>query len=82
MGKNKKNKKSKLYKTLKPYISDPKIMWSIIGAAAAGVALAAAFGTEKGKEIVDKVAVAAKDLIPYQEENAKKNSSTSKKQNA
>ena len=51
MAKKKKVKKSKLYKTLKPYISDPKVMWSIIGAAAAGVAIAAAFGTEKANKL-------------------------------
>jgi len=58
----KKNKKSTFYKAIKPFISDKRVLLSIVGAAGVGVALASALGTDKGKEIVDKIAGAVKDF--------------------
>ena len=78
--KGKKIKKKKLYKRLKPYLSDNRVLWSIIGAVGVGVALGAAFGTDKGREIMDKIALTAKDLI--NEGEIKKNHTVSKKQKA
>ncbi|MDQ3290346.1 MAG: hypothetical protein M3Q05_03545 [Bacteroidota bacterium] len=54
MGKKKKNKKNNsFYKAIKPYIKDNRVLYSILGAAGVGVALASAFGTDKGRAIID-----------------------------
>ncbi|PSR55840.1 hypothetical protein AHMF7605_21225 [Adhaeribacter arboris] len=55
MGKNKKKgkKNSTFYKAVKPYIKDNRVLYSILGAAGVGVALASVFGTDKGREIID-----------------------------
>lgn len=80
MAKKKKNKtkKSKLYKALKPYIADSRILWSIIGAVGVGVTIAAAFGTDRGKILVDKLAASAQDLLELDTDKGNKNHSTKK----
>ncbi|QHT71573.1 hypothetical protein GXP67_35365 [Rhodocytophaga rosea] len=80
MSKKKKNKKkkSRLYKMLKPYISDTRVMWSLIGAVGVGVTLAAAFGTERGKTFVDKIAATAQGLLELDSDKGNKNHSTKK----
>ena len=65
MAKNKKKKKDKknaFYKAIKPFVSDNRVLFSILGAAGVGVALASAFGTEKGKAIVDRIAGSVRDF--------------------
>jgi hypothetical protein len=78
--KGKKIKKSKLFKKLKPYLSDKRVLWSIVGAVGVGVALGAVFGTDKGREIVDKIALTAKELV--NDGNMNKNHTVAKKQKA
>lgn len=80
MAKKKKNKikKSRLYKALKPYISDSRIMWSIIGAMGVGVTIAAAFGTDRGKTLVDRLAASAQDLLELDMDKSNKNHSAKK----
>ena len=62
--KNKKNKNKSFYKSVKPFIRDNRVLYSILGAVGVGVALASAFGTEKGRSMVDKLTSAVKDLGP------------------
>ncbi len=64
MGKNKKKSKknSSFYKAIKPYIKDNRVLYSILGAAGVGVALASVFGTDKGREIVDNFANTIKGI--------------------
>jgi hypothetical protein len=87
-GKKKKNKKNSFYKAIKPFISDNRVLFSILGAAGVGVALASAFGTEKGREIVDKIAGSVRDFTQGASASAspetasKSNSRTSAKQPA
>jgi hypothetical protein len=80
MAKKKKNKKNKsrLYKMLKPYISDTRVLWSLVGAVGLGVTLAAAFGTDRGKMLVDRVAASAQDLLEMDSSKGNKNHSTKK----
>ncbi|MES2731033.1 MAG: hypothetical protein V4714_04765 [Bacteroidota bacterium] len=75
----KKNKgaKNSFYKSIKPFISDNRVLFSIIGAAGAGIALASVFGTEKGKQIVDRVAGVVNDLT-HRSPVASKNTSIAK----
>src|SRR5687768_11456909 len=63
-GKKKKNQtqNAALYKIIKPYIRDNRVLFAILGAMGAGVALAAAVGTDKGRTIVDNLTQALKDL--------------------
>jgi hypothetical protein len=86
-GKKKKNKKNSFYKAIKPFISDNRVLFSILGAAGVGVALASAFGTEKGREIVDKIASSVRDFTqgaPASPETASKSTprTTTAKQSA
>ncbi|MDB5263489.1 MAG: hypothetical protein JWQ14_2772 [Adhaeribacter sp.] len=60
--KNKKNKNKSFYKTIKPFIRDNRVLYSLLGAVGVGVALAAALGTEKGQAMVDKMTDAVKNL--------------------
>ena len=64
MGKNKKKgkKNSAFYKAIKPYIKDNRVLYSILGAAGVGVAIASAFGTDKGREIVDNFTNTLKNI--------------------
>ena len=65
MAKAKKKKKTKnksFYKTIKPFIRDNRVLYSILGAVGVGVALASALGTEKGRSIVDRLTTAVKDM--------------------
>ncbi len=59
MAKNKKKskakKKSSLYKSIKPFVKDNRVLLSMLGAAGVGVALAAAFGTDNVKSWIDKI---------------------------
>ena len=61
-GKKKKKNKNAFYKAIKPFISDNRVLFSILGAAGVGVALASVFGTEKGREIVDKIAGSVREF--------------------
>lgn len=54
--KKKNKKKNTLYKSIKPFIKDNRVLLSILGAAGIGAGLAAAFGTENVKSWIDKVA--------------------------
>ncbi|GEO06109.1 hypothetical protein AAE02nite_37730 [Adhaeribacter aerolatus] len=65
-GKKKKNKNKSFYKSVKPFIQDNRVLYSILGAVGVGVALASAFGTERGRSMVDKLTSAVKDLVPDQ----------------
>ena len=70
--KNKKTKSSKngsFYKKIKPFVKDTRVLYSILGAAGVGVALASAFGTDKGRSIVDSISGTLKSfgLIPTPE---------------
>ena len=64
MAKNKKKKKKHqfFYKSIKPFIKDSRVLYSIVGAFGAGVAVAAALGSEKGGTIVDKITSTLKEL--------------------
>ena len=64
MAKNKKkNKKHRsFYKSIKPFIKDSRVLYSVLGALGAGVALGAALGSEKGGTIVDKITSTLKEL--------------------
>jgi hypothetical protein len=71
MGKGKKKKRNQnqnldqnasLYKAIKPFIRDNRILFAMLGAMGAGVALAAAVGTDKGRSIVDNLTQALKNL--------------------
>jgi hypothetical protein len=53
----------------------------LLGAVGVGVTLAAAFGTERGKNIVEKVAATAQDLLDLDSDTGNKNH-TAKKQTA
>jgi hypothetical protein len=64
-GKNKKknqNQNASLYKIIKPYVRDNRVLFAMLGAMGAGVALAAAVGTDKGRTIVDNLTQALKGL--------------------
>ena len=60
--KNKKGKKSAVYKALKPILRDNRVLLAVLAAAAGGVALAAAFGTDRGKQVIDSLSDSVKDL--------------------
>jgi len=66
MGKNKKkgkkNKNNTFLKAIKPYIKDNRVLYSILGAAGVGVAIASAFGTDKGREIVENFTSTLKNM--------------------
>jgi hypothetical protein len=68
--KNKKAKKSPLYKALKPILTDNRILLAVLGAAAAGVALAAAIGSDRGKQVIDSLSDSVKDLMNPKNGNA------------
>lgn len=75
MAKGKKKKRNQaqnaaLYKLIKPYIRDNRVLFAILGAMGAGVALAAAVGTDKGRTIVDNLTQALKDLGQPQPDTA------------
>lgn len=54
-GKKKKNQNASFYKTVKPFIKDNRMLLAILGAMGAGVALASAVGSDKGRTIVDNI---------------------------
>ncbi len=63
MAKGKKNKKNNaFYKAIKPLVKNKRVLFSLLGAAGLGVALTAAFRSEKGHVIVDKIAEKARDF--------------------
>jgi hypothetical protein len=58
MGKGKKkkgNQNASFYKAVKPFIKDNRMLLAILGAMGAGVALASAVGSDKGRTIVDNL---------------------------
>ena len=61
---SKPNKNKTFYKSIKPFIQDNRVLYSILGAVGVGVALASALGTERGRALVDKLTTAVKDLGP------------------
>ena len=61
--KNKKAKKSAVYKALKPVLRDNRILLAVLAAAAGGVALAAAIGSDRGKQVIDSLSDSVKDLM-------------------
>jgi hypothetical protein len=61
--KNKKRKKSAVYKALKPILRDNRVLLAVLAAAAGGVALAAAIGTDQGKLVIDSLSGPVKDLM-------------------
>ncbi len=61
--KNKKAKKSAVYKALKPILQDNRVLLAVLAAAAGGVALAAAIGTDRGKQVIDTLSNSVKDLV-------------------
>jgi hypothetical protein len=61
--KNKKGKKSAVYKALKPVLRDNRVLLAVLAAAAGGVALAAAIGTDRGKQVIDSLSDSVKDLV-------------------
>jgi len=67
--KKKKNKNNSFYKTIKPFIQDNRVIYSILGAAGVGVALASAFGTDKGRSLLDMATGALQNygLLPKPE---------------
>jgi len=55
----KKNKKHhSLYKAIKPFIKDHRVLYSILGGVGAGVVLATVMGPEKSKALLDKITAA------------------------
>lgn len=61
--KNKKGKKSAVYKALKPILRDNRVLLAVLAAAAGGVALAAAIGTDRGKQVIDGLSDSVKGLM-------------------
>jgi hypothetical protein len=61
--KNKKAKKSAVYKALKPVLRDNRVLLAVLAAAAGGVALAAAIGSDRGKQVIDSLSDSVKDLM-------------------
>lgn len=61
--KNKKAKKSAVYKALKPILRDNRVLLAVLAAAAGGVALAAAIGTDRGKQVIDGLSDSVKSLM-------------------
>jgi hypothetical protein len=61
--KNKKAKKSAVYKALKPILRDNRVLVAVLAAAAGGVALAAALGSDRGKQVIDSLSDSVKDLM-------------------
>lgn len=69
MAKNKKKtdkkggkKNQSFYKTIKPFIQDNRVIYSLLGAVGVGVALASAFGTAQGRTLVERLTSAVKDF--------------------
>ena len=56
--KNKGKKNKSLYKAIKPFVKDNRVLLSILGATGVGVALASAFGTDNVKSWIDKLSEA------------------------
>lgn len=61
-GKKKNKKKQSLYKAVKPFIKDTRVLYSLLGAVGVGVALASAIGTDKGRALLDRITTAVKEL--------------------
>jgi membrane protease subunit (stomatin/prohibitin family) len=61
--KNKKGKKSAVYKALKPILRDNRVLLAVLAAAAGGVALAAVIGSDRGKQVIDGLSDSVKDLM-------------------
>jgi uncharacterized protein YcfJ len=68
--KNKKAKKNPLYKALKPILNDNRILLAVLGAAAGGLALAAAIGSDRGRQVIDSLSDSVKDLMNPNNGNA------------
>ena len=69
MGKGKKKNKQRLsfYRSIKPLIKDNRVLLAMLGAMGAGVALASAVGSDKGRSIVDQITKTIKDWGQHSE---------------
>jgi len=62
----KKNKKHQsFHKAIKPFVKDNRILYSILGAFGAGVALAAVVGSEKGGDLINNISAAVKEFTQH-----------------
>ena len=62
MPKKKSKKHQSFLRVIQPVIRDNRVLYSLLGALGAGLALGTVLGTEKGGAIVDKLTLAVKDL--------------------
>lgn len=56
-----KKKKSFYKRTLKPFVSDNRVLLAALGGVAAGISVANILGSEKARQIVETIEHAAKD---------------------
>ncbi len=54
------------FNTVKTELSDNTLLYTVLGVSA-GLVLALAFGTERGREIVDRISAAVNDFIEQEE---------------
>lgn len=72
----KKAKKNPLYKALKPVLADNRVLLAVLGAVAGGVALAAAIGSDRGREVISSLGDSVKDLMHSDKSGAAANTNT------
>jgi len=60
-GKNKKKNPS-LYNTIKPYIPNKRVLYSVLGVAGAGLAIGAAMGKNKRQALTSKITDTVKNF--------------------
>ncbi len=61
-GKNKSKKNRSIYKAIKPYIPNSKVLYSILGVAGVGLAIGAAMGKDKRQALTGKITDSVKNL--------------------
>jgi hypothetical protein len=66
-GKKKSKTHQSLHKAIKPFVKDSRVLYTVLGALGAGVALGAALGSEKGGSLVDRITAAVKHLAQHNE---------------